>query len=146
MVNSKPNFTSETDYLKSLSFFCRSALHTSLKIQVGDAGNIEFLSTGSAPTIANYSDWSLTPVGLLITFGDYQVASYAEGESRVLIPYSKIKHIMKPEFHGIIVLVLQHFSTNCHSELHSTHDAEVRSRSTNLLDLTMRDARHLLFR
>ena len=90
-------FAPKSDYLKSLAFLCRGALHKSLGMSVGD--DTEWLERGSAPTVANYSNWNITPTGLLITFSDYQVASYAQGESKVLIPYSKIKHIMKPEFY-----------------------------------------------
>jgi hypothetical protein len=54
-------------------------------------------STGADPTDENYRNWNITPDGLLITFDEYQVAPYAAGPQTVLIPYSQLSAIIKPD-------------------------------------------------
>jgi hypothetical protein len=51
---------------------------------------------GAKPTAENYSNWNITKKGLLITFPPYQVASYADGPQTVIVPYSALKDIARP--------------------------------------------------
>ena len=46
---------------------------------------------GAKPTAANYHNWNITKKGLMFTFVQYQVASYAEGPQTVIVPYAKLK-------------------------------------------------------
>jgi hypothetical protein len=45
----------------------------------------------------NYARWNITPNGLLITFGEYQVTAYANGAPQVLIPYSVLEPYIDPD-------------------------------------------------
>ncbi|MFS8085155.1 MAG: RsiV family protein, partial [Acidobacteriota bacterium] len=45
----------------------------------------------------NYKAWVITKKGLWIVFDPYQVASYAAGPQTVLVPYSVLKDIIKPD-------------------------------------------------
>jgi hypothetical protein len=40
---------------------------------------------------------AITKKGLWITFDPYQVAAYAAGPQTVLVPYSALKDIIKPD-------------------------------------------------
>ena len=51
----------------------------------------DVFADGAKPTVANYHNWNLTKKGLLITFIQYQVASYAEGPQTVIVPYATLK-------------------------------------------------------
>lgn len=53
----------------------------------------DIFADGAKATLANYSVWNVTKKGLLITFPQYQVASYADGPQSVMIPYSALKSI-----------------------------------------------------
>ena len=57
----------------------------------------DWIKRGAAADPANYKSWTITPKGLGINFDPYQVAPYAAGPQRVLIPYSSIKEIIKPD-------------------------------------------------
>jgi len=52
---------------------------------------------GAGPKIENFHSWNITPVGLKITFDRYQVGPYAAGEHEVVVPYSVLKPIIKPD-------------------------------------------------
>ena len=51
---------------------------------------------GAAPTPENYRNWNITPDGLLITFDEYQVAPYAAGPQKVIMPYSELRAVIAP--------------------------------------------------
>ncbi len=52
------------------------------------------------PKPENYRAWVLTPKGLVIIFEEYQVTSYAGGEPKVLIAYTRLSDIINP--HGVL--------------------------------------------
>ena len=47
--------------------------------------------------IDNYQNWNVTKKGIYITFDPYQVASYAEGPKHVIVPFSALKDMLKPD-------------------------------------------------
>ncbi len=53
----------------------------------------DIFEDGAKPTAENYANWNITKKGLLITFPQYQVASYAAGPQTVIISFSKLKDI-----------------------------------------------------
>lgn len=55
------------------------------------------IDDGAAPRADNYKAWTITRKGLWITFDPYQVAAYAAGAQHVLVPYSALKGIVKPD-------------------------------------------------
>jgi Protein of unknown function (DUF3298)/Deacetylase PdaC len=54
----------------------------------------EWIERGAGPVKKNFEVFNITKKGILITFITYQVGSYAEGPSEVLINYSDIKDII----------------------------------------------------
>lgn len=48
------------------------------------------------PKPENYRAWVLTPQGLVIIFEEYQVTSYAGGEPKVLLAYTRLSDIINP--------------------------------------------------
>jgi Deacetylase PdaC/Protein of unknown function (DUF3298) len=51
----------------------------------------------AAPKIKNYDGWNITPYGLDISFDRAQIVNWASGEFGVVIPYSVLKPIIKPD-------------------------------------------------
>lgn len=82
-------FTSDSNYLKVISDYSIRELKK-LKMPSGP-------EEGAGPKLENFHSWNVTPAGLKITFDRYQVGSYAEGEYVVVIPYSVLKPIIKPD-------------------------------------------------
>jgi hypothetical protein len=82
-------FTPNSNYLKVISDYSIRELK---KLDtVSDA------EEGAGPKIENFHSWNITPAGLKITFDRYQVGAYAVGEHEVVIPYSVLKPIIKPD-------------------------------------------------
>jgi hypothetical protein len=57
----------------------------------------EMMKTGASPRADNYRACAVTRKGLWVTFDPYQVAPYAAGPQHVLVPYSALKDILKPD-------------------------------------------------
>jgi Protein of unknown function (DUF3298)/Deacetylase PdaC len=81
------------NYLKVISSYAIR----SLKKQLAPNPDMEWIQRGAGPEEENYKNWNITARGLLITFDQYQVASYADGPHEVLIPYSALKNIVDPQ-------------------------------------------------
>lgn len=75
-------------YLETLSTYCLDDLAAQ--------GTLAW-EEGALPKAENFQDWNLTPGGLEIMFDEYQVAPYAAGPQKVLIPYERLKEVMNPE-------------------------------------------------
>jgi hypothetical protein len=73
----------QAGYLEIISSTCLSDLN--------NRGVLEW-EDGAQPVPENYQVWNITPEGLLITFDEYQVASYAAGPQSVMVP----KDILQP--------------------------------------------------
>lgn len=82
-------------WLDSISAICIRELR---KLK-GSDGEIldDWIQSGAGPDPKNYSVWNITKEGLLITFVTYQVGSYAEGPSEVLVAYGDIKDLIKSD-------------------------------------------------
>ncbi len=90
----KPN----SNYLKKISDISVESLRKQLKkIGEGQDPDEEMLRSGTEPSNENYSEWNITKKGLLINFDPYQVAAYAYGPQRVLIPFNSLKDIAKED-------------------------------------------------
>jgi hypothetical protein len=89
-------FIPKSKYLNTISAYCIKELKDRAK---KDDSMIfeDSLETGAGPNADNYRAWSITKKGLWITFDPYQVAAYAAGPQYVLIPYSALKDIIKPD-------------------------------------------------
>jgi Protein of unknown function (DUF3298)/Deacetylase PdaC len=84
-------FTPNSDYLKVISDYSTGELK---KLETTDEMAISF---GAGPKVENFQTWIVTPVGLQITFDANQVGPYAAGEHVVIVPYSLLKPIIKPD-------------------------------------------------
>jgi hypothetical protein len=85
-------------YLQTLSTYCIQALKKQAKEQ-GDyaLSDEDWIKKGAGAELTNYDNWTITKKGLGITFDPYQVAAYAAGPQNVLVPYSSLKEIIKPD-------------------------------------------------
>jgi hypothetical protein len=82
-------------YLRTLSSYCIQELK---KQQSGDGMvDDDWVQKGAGPELTNYDNWTITGKGLAITFDPYQVGPYAAGPQHVLVPYSTLKEIIKPD-------------------------------------------------
>jgi hypothetical protein len=52
---------------------------------------------GAEPRAENYQVWNITPQGLLVTFDEYQVASYAQGPQSVILPYQTLRPLLRAD-------------------------------------------------
>ena len=91
-------FLPGSKYLETLSNFCIQELKKQTKAQ-GDysAMDDDWIKRGAGAELTNYDNWTITKKGLGITFDPYQVAAYAAGPQNVLVPYSAVKEIIKPD-------------------------------------------------
>jgi len=91
-------FLPGSKYLETLSNFCIQELKKQAKAQ-GDyaAMDDDWIKRGAGAELTNYDNWTITKKGLGITFDPYQVAAYAAGPQNVLVPYSAVKEIIKPD-------------------------------------------------
>ncbi len=85
-------FTVSTpEYLAVLSKYASEILSK----EYGDG----FFKEGADTNPENWNNWYIDENGnLVILFGAYQVAPYVEGEPEVIIPFSEIEGIVKPEY------------------------------------------------
>ncbi|HEU4770298.1 MAG TPA: DUF3298 domain-containing protein [Pyrinomonadaceae bacterium] len=84
-------FKPGASYLQAISKYCID----DLKKKPGLAA--QEINEGAAPTAKNYANWTITKRGLGINFDAYQVAPYAAGPQFVLVPYSVLKDLIKPD-------------------------------------------------
>jgi len=91
-------FLPGSKYLQTVSNFCIQELKKQAKAQ-GDyaAMDDDWIKRGAGAELTNYDNWTITKKGLGITFDPYQVAAYAAGPQSVLVPYSALKDIIKPD-------------------------------------------------
>jgi hypothetical protein len=91
-------FLPGSKYLQTLATYCIQALKKQAKEQGADAMlDDDWIQKGAAPELTNYDNWTITNKGLGITFDPYQVGPYAAGPQHVLVPYSALKEIIKPD-------------------------------------------------
>jgi hypothetical protein len=68
-----------------------------LKKKLGPDPDTEWIERGAGPDSENYKNWNITQKGLSVTFDPYQVASYAEGEHVIVIPYAALRSVINPD-------------------------------------------------
>jgi len=89
-------FNLKSGYLKTISDYCIKELKERAKKE-DSMIFADQLEIGAGPHADNYRAWAITKKGLWITFDPYQVAAYAAGPQYVLVPYSALKDIIKPD-------------------------------------------------
>lgn len=86
-LNLEDLFLPNSAYLQTISDVCIADLKARDRLDWGD---------GAAPKPENYLVWNITPDGLLITFDEYQVTSYAMGPQSVVVPYAVLQPYFRP--------------------------------------------------
>lgn len=89
-------FKPGSKYLQTLSALCVADLKKQWKEKNAEVTE-DMLKDGSAPTAKNYESWTITKRGIGINFDPYQVAPYAAGPQFVMVPYSALKELIKPD-------------------------------------------------
>lgn len=85
-------------YLQTISAYSIKDLKKQSQSKGGESMfDDEWLQKGAAPDPDNYTSWVITKKGLGINFDSYQVAPYAAGPQYVLVPYSALKDIIRPD-------------------------------------------------
>jgi hypothetical protein len=92
-------FKPGTKYLGTLSAYAIKDLQSRKDAESGENRGLaqDIFADGAMPKPENYARWNITKKGLMFTFDPYQVASYAEGSQSVMIPYSALKSIARPD-------------------------------------------------
>jgi hypothetical protein len=91
-------FNPKSNYLNVISAYCIKDLKEQQKKQgEGSMLQDDMIHEGASARADNYEAWTITRKGLWITFDPYQVAAYAGGPQHVLVPYSALKGIIKPD-------------------------------------------------
>jgi hypothetical protein len=89
-------FKDKSKYLNVVASYCQKELKERAKKP--DALVLpEMIESGASPRASNYSAWNITKKGLWITFDPYQVAAYAAGPQYILVPYSALSDLIKPD-------------------------------------------------
>ena len=83
-------FLPNANYLEAISKYCIAELSMQPFFDSS-------FSNGAQPTLENYRNWNIIPDGLMITFDEYQVAPYAAGPQKVLVPYSELQALIDPQ-------------------------------------------------
>ena len=83
-------FLPNANYLEEISKYCIAELS---KQPFFDGP----FSEGAQPTLENYRNWNITPDGLVITFDEYQVAPYAAGPQKVIVPYNELQAVINSQ-------------------------------------------------
>ncbi len=89
-------FRMGSGYMDALAVEARTQLKLTLADWMTDSSMTTWLATGTEPTADNYAAWAITPGGLEITFGQYQVAPYAAGMPVVTIPVTHLAGLIDP--------------------------------------------------
>jgi hypothetical protein len=82
-------FAPKANYLKTISDYCIKELKKLKTVESADEG--------ASAKLDNFDSWNIAPSGLRITFDRYTVAAYAAGDHEVVVPYSALKPIIRPD-------------------------------------------------
>ena len=82
-------FNQDSNYLVSLAEICAPELQAQL-----EKDSCEYFEEGTASTETNYKNIGLTKDGIVVVFGQYQVAPYTCGVRYVNIPFDRIKDLL----------------------------------------------------
>jgi hypothetical protein len=61
-----------------------------------------FERSGIEPTVANFGNWTASPEGMNIHFGDYQVGSYGIGLVTITIPWTDLSDVLAPGMQDVL--------------------------------------------
>ena len=69
-----------------------------LKTQLADMSDATTIEQGTGTNPNNYQSWVLSDDGLIFLFDPYQVAAYAAGPQKVVIPFTALSTVLNPQF------------------------------------------------
>ena len=69
-----------------------------LKTQLGDIADVTSIEQGTGTNPDNYKNWVVSSDGLTFFFDPYQVAAYAAGPQKVVIPFVALHTLLAPQF------------------------------------------------
>lgn len=94
-------FLEDKDYLQEVSKYAKQEVlsYAASKEKTFDEA---WVSKGTSEKEDNFKHFYLDEKGLTIIFPPYQVSTWADGEIRVTIPFSKINRYLKKEYRGAI--------------------------------------------
>lgn len=58
--------------------------------------------SGITPTEKNFANWTASPQGMVIHFGDYQVGAYADGLIDITVPWSDLSDVLAPGMQDVL--------------------------------------------
>ena len=90
-------FNPNSKYLNAISAYCIKELKDRAKKNKDEMLTDDTIQTGASPRADNYRAVAITRKGLWVTFDPYQVAPYAAGPQYVMVPYSALKEITRPD-------------------------------------------------
>ncbi|MCZ4521413.1 RsiV family protein [Rhodococcus ruber] len=61
-----------------------------------------FERPGIEPTVANFGNWTASPEGMNIHFGDYQVGSYGIGLITITVPWTDLSDVLAPGMEDVL--------------------------------------------
>lgn len=90
-------FNPKSNFLNVISAYCIKDLRDRSKRDKDSMLDEEMMKSGASPRADNYRACAITKKGLWITFDPYQVAAYAAGPQHVLVPFTALKDITRPD-------------------------------------------------
>ena len=61
-----------------------------------------FERSGIEPTVANFANWTASPEGMNIHFGDYQVGAYGIGLITITVPWNALSDVLAPGMQDVL--------------------------------------------
>ena len=61
-----------------------------------------FERSGIEPTVANFGNWTASPDGMNIHFGDYQVGPYGIGLITITVPWTELSDVLSPGMQDVL--------------------------------------------
>ncbi|MGV8873275.1 MAG: RsiV family protein [Rhodococcus sp. (in: high G+C Gram-positive bacteria)] len=61
-----------------------------------------FERSGIEPTVANFGNWTASPEGMNIHFGDYQVGAYGIGLVTITVPWTNLSDVLAPGMQDVL--------------------------------------------
>ncbi|MBU1038750.1 RsiV family protein [Patescibacteria group bacterium] len=95
-------FKSQTNYLEILSSLAILNLASQPDLKDDDGLSLTLIKQGAAPTLANFSKFTIQPVGLELYFDPYQVAAYAAGLRTVIIPWIELEGVLSNQVRTLV--------------------------------------------
>lgn len=80
-------------YLKVFSKYSRTLIRNTYDL-TGTTDDL--LNEGTEPKQINFANWNIVPDGILIAFEDYQIGSHSFGQLELIIPYTELKGVLRP--------------------------------------------------